>query len=545
MIPNKARTRLAAIFFAAVWLIGCAHSASPAPKPVAIGILPLQPPSGKTNQAWLVAAFSDCLRQKLSKISGIYVIPVGVHTRVINMKAIISGEVYKDTKQIVRLGRRMNARFVIAGACSDTGSKISATAWCVDIASQRISKKTQVQGSRDDLFDIQNRLTLALVRQLGIKPTPAEVDALTNARRASVSVFEFYASGLIAMMSGDNAEATRCFAAVITEEPNWPDALFMHGLAYQLKGAYDLAFEDYTAVLKLDPNHVQARSQRGVLYHEKGDYARAIDDLTMALKIDPGDTTSREMRGECYAQLNKYDQAIPDLSRAIAVAPRAAVLDCRAIAYLNQGKLDAALADCNRSIALDPRRSDAYLSRGWVYECKEMPDRAVIDFTTAIKLDPKCAIAYFDRGCIYGVIRRYDRALADYGKAIRLDPKLHQAYANRGATFRKMKSFSAAIADCNKALELEPSSGQAYATRAEAYLGKGDCQQALADATKALQLEPRLLAAYQTRAGTYLDLGQIDKAWNEVATMRIAGGVPSKELLDRLKNASAKRHSGG
>ena len=59
------------------------------------------------------------------------------------------------------------------------------------------------------------------------------------------------------------------------------------------KGDNDRAIADYTEVLRLNPNYADAYYNRGDAYDDKGDYARARADWEKALQLDPNDADAR------------------------------------------------------------------------------------------------------------------------------------------------------------------------------------------------------------------------------------------------------------
>ena len=68
-------------------------------------------------------------------------------------------------------------------------------------------------------------------------------------------------------------ENTQSAAAILATAHN------NRGVAYRLKGEYDLAFSDYKEAIRLNPNSANYYNNLGVIYRIKHDYDRAITEL--------------------------------------------------------------------------------------------------------------------------------------------------------------------------------------------------------------------------------------------------------------------------
>ena len=60
------------------------------------------------------------------------------------------------------------------------------------------------------------------------------------------------------------------------------------GIAYNKKGAYDLAIKDYTAI-KLKPADAEAYRSRGTAYESRGEQDLAVRDYNTAKRLKPDD----------------------------------------------------------------------------------------------------------------------------------------------------------------------------------------------------------------------------------------------------------------
>ena len=122
--------------------------------------------------------------------------------------------------------------------------------------------------------------------------------------------------------------------------------------------------------------------------------------------------------------------------------------------YLEQARLefqgfniDMAIETYTKAIEEDPKLLEAYLERGWIYECfKGKYEEAIEDYSTVIRLNPLYATAYLLRGQLYKMQERYEEALRDFSQAILLNPALPAPYFEKAKIYEKLDREDEAMA---------------------------------------------------------------------------------------------------
>ena len=194
------------------------------------------------------------------------------------------------------------------------------------------------------------------------------------------------------------------YKIAIRIEPNYAEAYFNLGKAYDAQGRADMAIEFYETSVRLsDKDHdvpvsVLERNRASSGY---APFAVAYDNL-----------------GNLYLQQGRTREALDRFDRAILSSPlNPQYLIDRGLAYLQARELDRAIEDNTRAIALDPAATVPYVNRGNAFDQKGMPDRALEDYARAIKIEPNDANIYYNRGITYYNMHKRDAALADLQKA--------------------------------------------------------------------------------------------------------------------------------
>ena len=160
------------------------------------------------------------------------------------------------------------------------------------------------------------------------------------------------------------------------------------------KGDYDQAIKDYDKAIELKPNYSDAYYNRGIAYDNKGNYDQAIKDYNKAIELNPNHTNAYNNRGLTYDKKGDYNQAIKDYSKAIELKPNYSdAYNNRGNAYYNKGDHDQAIKDYNKAIDLNTNYENAYYNRGVAYGNKGNYDQAIKDFEKALKIMPSFSIA--------------------------------------------------------------------------------------------------------------------------------------------------------
>jgi tetratricopeptide (TPR) repeat protein len=88
-----------------------------------------------------------------------------------------------------------------------------------------------------------------------------------------------------------------------------------------LNGNYDEAISDYNRAIELNPEFSEAYYTRGSAYDRKGQYNHAIDDYTKAIELNPYFVEAYSNRGVANGIIGRYDRSISDLKKAIEIRP--------------------------------------------------------------------------------------------------------------------------------------------------------------------------------------------------------------------------------
>ncbi|TAE20879.1 MAG: hypothetical protein EAZ92_17580 [Candidatus Kapaibacterium sp.] len=128
----------------------------------------------------------------------------------------------------------------------------------------------------------------------------------------------------------------------------------------------------------------------------------------------------------------KYSEALPVLAALERQLPNnAALMQNKALAYLNLGRYQESIAAANRTIALDKNNAAAYYIRGMTYMQLRQHEAALPDIERFIKAFPKDPGAYQNAATTLVFLGKYKQALENINKCIALNPQYASGYSTR------------------------------------------------------------------------------------------------------------------
>jgi tetratricopeptide (TPR) repeat protein len=152
-------------------------------------------------------------------------------------------------------------------------------------------------------------------------------------------------AGMDLMAPGNYQNAIAHFNRAIAISPQFAEAYFQRGVAYQSLNQPDHAMADFDRAITYDPGLAHAYDAQGSIYRSRGDFPRAMQAFAKAIAIQP-DADAYFERGQAYESLGQHAQAVEDFNQAIAVRRDAPyVYRARAMARRNSGDLAGAEAD--------------------------------------------------------------------------------------------------------------------------------------------------------------------------------------------------------
>ena len=344
---------------------GAAASAGVAPslalpdKP-SIAVLPFNNLSGDPEQEFFADGVVEAITATLSRIRSFFVI------------ARNSAFCYKGKAVNLReVSRELGVRYVLEGSVQKAGNRLRITVQLIDAVADSHIWADRVDGTLEDLFDLQDRITERVAGALQPSIRLAEIERARRKRPQDLGAYDYTMRAMplvwaLEMEASENA--LNLLGRALAIDPEYPLALSLAGWCHAQRMVYNWT-DDIDA----------ARSA-------------ALSHAERAAELSGDDPLILAVLGAVHTFLRNYGTARIMLERAVA---------------------------------LDPNAAWAWSRLGWLENYSEHSERAIEYFQRALRLsplDPMNFNNYVGMGSAHEIAERYDEAVVLYRRGLQERP---------------------------------------------------------------------------------------------------------------------------
>jgi adenylate cyclase len=328
-----------------------APAAFASPDKPSIAVLPFQNMSGDAEQDYFCDGLVEDIITTLSKLTGLRVI------------ARNSSFVYKGRAVDIReAAKQLGVRYVLEGSVRKSGNRIRITAQLIDAMDGAHLWAERYDRAIDDIFAIQDEITLVLATEMQVKLIEGEQARLRYTTTTNVGAWTHWVQGM---------------------------SHFHQAVSKEKMGAARICWEK---ALALDPASAALNAMLGFIHcldarfgwwddHETAiDKARAY--TAKALEIDPDNAEAYTASSLILLMQRRYDEAVADARKAIQLAPGSALAaDLASFVFVPSGYPEEGVLQSEKAIALSPHYPPAYLGTlGNAYRLAGRTEQAIATF---------------------------------------------------------------------------------------------------------------------------------------------------------------------
>jgi len=401
-----------------------------APKEVlpSLAVLPFADMSPAKDQDYFAEGLAEELIHALAHVQGIRVV---ARTSAFALKGM-----NLDVREI---GRRLNVKAVLEGSLRKAGNRLRITVQLINAEDGYHIWSEKFDREMNDIFAIQDEISLAIVDSLKVRLLDGEKTALRKRHTDDPEAYNHYLKGLyfFSKMSAEGFQkATEFFRAAADKDPGFAPAYT--GMANIFAALSNLSFAP--------PREM---------------WPKAKAAIRKALELDPHLAEAHALAATCalYYDLD-WDGAERSFQRALAFNPGDAMTHFHYAGFcLNRKRFDEMLREIKIAQNLDPLMPLFNFFSVHLQVMARQPDAAIEEFRKAVELDPKSGMAYFHVGLAYSQKRRFGEAIAAWQKAEELgvyagwtDENLAMAYLAKGEREKSRRIFERIIDPEKKSL---------------------------------------------------------------------------------------------
>jgi TolB-like protein/Tfp pilus assembly protein PilF len=319
------------------------------PDKPSIAVLPFQNMSSDPEQDYFADGMVEDIITALSRYHGLFVI------------ARNSSFAYKgQAVDIKRVGRELGVRYVLEGSVRKIPGRVRVTGQLIDASTGAHLWADRFDGTMEDIFDLQDDITLKVVGAIAPKLENAEIDRAMRKPTESLDGYDYYLRAMASFHKAgreDIKEAVRLFHKAIEFDDGYSSAYGMAAWCYarrKLNGWTDDQTAETSDAERLAKRAIECGNDDAVALASSGiaigymfdDFERAVSLMDRAQALNPNLAMAFHLSGWIRCFIGQPDLAIDHLERAVRLSPldpqRPGMLAAIAAAHFAAGRLDVA-----------------------------------------------------------------------------------------------------------------------------------------------------------------------------------------------------------
>jgi adenylate cyclase len=385
----------------------------PLPDKPSIAVLPFTNMSADSNQDFLADGIVEAITAALSRIRSFFVV------------ARASAFAYKNQAANVReIGMQLGVAYALQGSVQKAGERIRINVQLVETESGTNVWTGRHDGTLDDIFDLQDRITEQVAGALQPSIRIAEVERSRRKRPDDLGAYDYAMRAMAhawALEEHESATALALLDKALQIDPDYPLALSLAGWCHAQRSVYTWA-ED------MDESQ-----------------ALALSLAERAVQLSSDDPLILAVLGAIHTFVHNLGTARVLLERAVAIDSNAAWAWTR-LAWVDvySGHPQQGIEKFERALRLsplDPMNFNNYVGIGSAHEVQQDYDAAVAFYQRGLEERPHAAWLYRHLASALSGAGRMDEARQAYAQMLRVYPDMTVT------RFRQAMAFSTETLD--------------------------------------------------------------------------------------------------
>ncbi|MGB2768757.1 MAG: protein kinase [Candidatus Zixiibacteriota bacterium] len=352
-----------------------------------IAVLPFANLSADKEQEYFCDGMAEEIINALAQVEGLHVV------------ARTSAFSFRDKKADVReIGRRLNVGAVLEGSVRKAGAKLRISAQLVNVAdgyhlwSERYDRDIGGSCCPEDIFCIQDEISLAIVGKLKVKLLGGEKTKILKRHTQDLDAYNLYLKGRYFWDKRTEESLNKsieCFNQAVEKDPEY--ALAHAGLAdsyitlqdYSLlspKPLLQKAKEAALKALEVDPTLAEAHNSLAQVLFREWDWEGGESEHKRAIELNPNYASARHWYALLLTYAARFDEAIAEMKKAWELDPLSLIINRNLglVLYFAR-RYDKAVEQLQRTLEMDPSFSLAHAALGQAYLQKSMYQEALVE----------------------------------------------------------------------------------------------------------------------------------------------------------------------
>ncbi len=388
-----------------------AAQAEPQPS---IAVLPFTNMSADPEQEYFCDGMAEEIINALANLEGLRVV------------ARTSAFALKEAKLDVRdIGKKLGVGTVLEGSVRKAGNRLRITAQLVSISDGCHLWSERYDREMEDVFAIQDEISLAIVDKLKVKLLGGGGVAATGHRTRDMEAYGLYLKGRFYWNKRSPADVTtalECFRQAIERDPDYAAAhagvadcylVFENMRELGPEEAFREVGISVSRALALDDRLAEAHATLAWIKMVRDwDWDGAEKELLRAIELNPSYATAHHWYSVYLMAIGRMHDALAEARRAAELDPLSPIISLLVgMMLLGVGQYDLAEKQFNKTLEIDPAFGIAYTGLCEIYARREMYDEALAAIEKSGNLPAGDYWHQGARGYIYALSGRKPEAL--------------------------------------------------------------------------------------------------------------------------------------
>ncbi len=375
-------------------LVGVGASAEKALPSIAV--LPFKDMSPQRDQEYFCEGIAEELINGLTQIEGL---SVAARTSAFQFKG-------RDL-DVRRIGRELGVESVLEGSVRKAANRLRITAQLVTVSDGYHLWSEKYDRDLEDIFAIQDEISLAIVEKLRGKLLKEERSKLVRRYTDNEEAYNLYLKGRYywnRRHEGGIQKAIELFQQTVEKDPLCAPAYVGMADCYNVSGilghmdpriAYARSKDAVAKALDIDDDLAEAHASLGwIKTFYDWDWTGAESEFLRAVELNPNYGTAHYFYSLYLCVMGRFDEGVAESSRALELDPIDLAINSIVGCTLYWGRrYDAAIEQMQKTLDMDPNFYLANLYVGMLLDKKEMWREAVEALTRALAVSPGSPLA--------------------------------------------------------------------------------------------------------------------------------------------------------
>jgi adenylate cyclase len=369
------------------------------PDKPSIAVLPFDNMSGDPSQEYFSDGLTEQIINGLCKVSNLFVI------------ARNSSFAYKGKSvSIKQIARELGVKYILEGSVQRAGNRVRITAQLIDAATDYHLWSESYDRDLEDIFALQDEITLKIIETMQIKLTMGEQARLWAGMTANIQAFDMTMRGFDAwhrINEKDNKQARHFFEQAINIDNSNAMAYAWLGYTHTSDIFYGWSRSPIESLenaetcaekaLALNDSYDHAHLLLAWNCMVKRQHDEAIKKAERAIELNPNgaDVYNSLAFINCFADNNKVAIDLAERALRLNPIPPPWYYTVLAIAYRIEGRYTEAIELVNKCLEENPENLQALLILAACYSFLNRSEDAIIASKEILRINPNFSVVNY------------------------------------------------------------------------------------------------------------------------------------------------------